>query len=288
MRSQKRPAALALPVAAALVALVSAGEPEQDQGKTYRSPYTVKFTFPLSDLTGDLAHGVRSDPRLQASVPFSDWYSRQIRERYGVWGPPARHFSPPEDLGQRSVAWKRERVLAVALRFQGYGYQHHHVPDWEPPADWPWKPTRSGHNGKGVDCSNFTAFAYNLGLSLKPTGAVQKQAEQLDIPGPGENHSTRAGRIVLPADYTELVRTLRSGDLLFIRNKAGEIGHVVLWVGPLGHAPEQVPLVLDSHGDGVKDSNGEPIPHGIHLRPFHERSWYYRSASHALRYLREK
>ena len=53
----------------------------------------------------------------------------------------------------------RQRVIAVALRFQGYHYQHHHVPDWDPPADWPYKESPLGKQSKGVDCSNFTSFA---------------------------------------------------------------------------------------------------------------------------------
>lgn len=252
---------------------------------SYSSPYSVKFTFPLKELTDDLQPGQRGDPHQESTVPFAEWYSLRIRERYGAWGPPARHYPAPARLEGRSVEWKRQRVIAVAIRFQGYGYQHHHVPDWHPPADWPWKETRGGHNGKGVDCSNFTAFAYNLALGLKPTGAVKKQAEQLAVPGPGADRTTRAQQLAKPHSYAELVRALRTGDLLFIRNKAGEIAHVVLWVGTIGQSPEQVPLILDSHGEGVKDSKGSVIPHGVYLRPFREESWYFRSASHAVRYL---
>ena len=155
----------------------------------YHTPYTVKFTFPLTDLVGDLEHGPRGDHRLEASVPFAEWYTRHVRQEYGSWGPPARHYPAPEGLARRSIEWQRERVIAVALRFRGYGYQHHHVPDWGSPAGWPWKEVRSGHNGKGVDCSNFTAFAYNLGLGLKPSGAVKEQAEHREISGHGDKNN---------------------------------------------------------------------------------------------------
>jgi len=63
------------------------------------------------------------------------------------------------------------------------------------------------------------------------------------------------------------------------------ISHVVLWVGGIGHVPDKVPLILDSHGDSVKDSSGHVIPAGVHLRPFREKSWYFRNASHAIRVL---
>jgi hypothetical protein len=250
----------------------------------YRSPYSVKFTFALKDLTGDLDGMPRGDPRQASTVPFSDWYSQRVKDTYGPWGAPARHFPAPEGLAKRSIDWQRQRVIAVGLRFQGYGYQHHHVPDWDPPAGWPWKETNGGRNGKGVDCSNFTAFVYNLGLGIKPTSAIKKQSEQTQIPGPGKSE-VRALRIDKPASYDALVRTLRTGDLLFIRNKQGEVSHVILWVGAIGEAPDKAPLVLDSTGEGAKDSSGTTIPHGIHLRPFSERSWYFRSLSHVHRIL---
>jgi squalene-hopene/tetraprenyl-beta-curcumene cyclase len=251
----------------------------------YRSPYSVKFTLPLKDLVGDLENSERGDYRKASTFAFAEWSGKRVLDAYGPWGPPARHFPAPEKLAERSLEWQRQRVIAVGLRFQGYGYQHHHIPDWDPPKDWPWKETKGGHNGKGVDCSNFTAFVYNLGLGIKPTGNVKKQADQLEHPGPGPNKTTHALRIEKPATYAELTRTLQTGDLLFIRNKKGEISHVVLWVGAIGQAPDGSPLILDSHGDGVKDSNGNSIPHGIYLRPFRENSWYFQSASHAIRVL---
>ncbi len=288
MMSTKCAVPLALSAAFALGTVAEASGQDKAAKTAYRSPYSVKFTFSVKELLGDLEHGQRGDQRLEASVPFAEWYSRHVRQEYGPWGPPARHFAPPEGLARRSIQWQRERVIAVALRFQGYGYQHHHVPDWDPPAGWPWKEVRSGHNGKGVDCSNFTAFAYNLGLGLKPSGAVREQAAHREISGHGEKNSRRAERLARPASHAELVRLLRTGDLLYIRNKEGEIAHVVLWVGSIGQSPDKTPLILDSHGEGVKDANDEPIPHGIQLRPFREHSWYFQSASHALRILREQ
>ena len=62
----------------------------------------------------------------------------------------------------------------------------------------------------------------------------------------------------------------------------------MLWVGPIGRSPDKTPLVLDSTGGSVVDSNGNHIPCGIHLRPFLENSWYYHSASHAIRVWHEE
>lgn len=253
----------------------------------YRSPYSVQFSLPLAELLHDIK-GPRGDPRDESSVHFAEWYSGHIKKQYGHWGPPAKHYAAPNDVAGRSLEWRRERVIAVAMRFIGYTYQHHHVPDWNPPAGWPWAEVAAGHNGKGVDCSNFSAFVYNLGFGIKPSGAIGKQAETLNIPGPGPGKMTHAERITLPKTHDGVVKTLHTGDLLYVRNRKGNLAHVVLWVGDIGRAPDNVPLILDSHGDGVKDSSGHTIPAGIHLRPFRENSWYFHSASHAIRILHGK
>ena len=60
---------------------------------------------------------------------------------------------------------------------------------------------------------------------------------------------------------------------------------MVFRVGPIGQAPDKMPLILDSHDDGMKDAMGQSIPDGVQLRPFCEQSWYFHSTSHALRFL---
>jgi hypothetical protein len=250
-------------------------------GPAYRSPYRVEYSLPLPELVGDLERTERGDRRIEAAIPHEEWYSRRALERWGAWGAVARAYPPP-DLEGWSARRRRERAIAVALRFLGYGYQHHHVPDWDPPAGWPWKPSCAGSNGRGVDCSNFTGFVYNLGFGLRLNTDVRRQSVEGSAMGPGESR-TPIHRVELPESYGARIEALRAGDLLFIRNRGGEISHVVIWVGPLGRSPDGVPLILDSHGEDVRDSEGHLIPCGIHLRPFREDSWYNRSASHALR-----
>lgn len=261
--------------------LSTARADKQEASPDYRSPYSVKFTYSRKELLDDIDNGPRGDPKLQAEIPFSQWYSPRVRMNAGSWGPHPRHYPAPAGIERRSPEWKRERVIAVALRFQGYAYQHHHIPDWDPPADWPWKHVGHGRNSKGVDCSNFSSFVYNLALGIKPNSAIGRQAEQLDVPGPG--HNIRGVHIQKPEAYADLAKTFKSGDLLFIRSNKEEISHVVIWVGPIGESPDGTPLIIDSHGANVTDSNDATIPDGVHLRPFREKSWYYNSASHALR-----
>ncbi|WP_395716786.1 NlpC/P60 family protein [Prosthecobacter sp.] len=253
----------------------------------YKSPYSVKFSFPEEELMGDLLKGPRSDWKDFATVPYRDWYNAANQARWGYRGPSAKHFNPPAGLATKSPRWSRERVIATGMRFIGYTYQHHHVPDWDPPADWPRDPEQKTPAGKGLDCSNFTAFAYNLALGIKPTGDIKAQSEMAEVKGPGANRTIPVKRIELPESHEDFERELLTGDLLYIKNTKGSLSHVVLWVGKIGRSPDGTPLILDSTGSGNYDANGKEIPDGIHLRAFKPRSWYFRQASHILRIIPE-
>lgn len=276
------PSILAVLAIAGSVCLSAFGAVERE---TYRSPYSVHYSHPVGELIRDL-EGPRGQFREQSSLPHAEWFSERVRREYGAWGPPARHYPAPVGVHERPLEWRRERVIATALRFHGYTYQHHHIPDWDPPANWPWLKVANGHNAKGVDCSNFTSFVYNLGFGLHLNSAIATQAEQLEIPGPGPGRASRVEPIKLPADYDQQLALLKTGDLVYIKNKSDKISHVIIWVGAVGRAPNDVPLILDSHGEDVRDSNGVNIPNGIYLRPFTRTSWYHHSASHAHRVLR--
>src|SRR5205085_7626989 len=90
-------------------------------------------------------------------------------------------------------------------------------------------------------------------------------------------------RIDKPKTYADCTSQLRTGDLLYIKNKEGAVSHVIFWVGPIGHSPDGAPLILDSTGTGHTDCNGVAIPDGIHLRPFLPNGWYWKSLSHVHR-----
>lgn len=250
---------------------------------TYTSPYTVKFSFKEEDLIGDLLKGPRADSKEYASVPFQEWYNPANQTRWTYRGPPAKHFNPPAGLSNKSPQWSRERVIAAGMRYIGYSYQHHHVPEWDPPAEWPRDSEQKTPAGKGLDCSNFTAFAYNLALGIKPTGDIRDQSEMTEVKGPGPGRIIPVTRIELPTKHEDFEKELLSGDLLYIKNTKGVLSHVVLWVGSIGRSPDGMPLILDSTGSGNYDAKGSEIPDGIQLRAFTPRSWYFRQASHVLR-----
>lgn len=247
------------------------------------SPYRCEFTYPATQLVWDLDNTERGDPRRQSPTPHGEWYSERVRHKFGSWGPEPRHYLPPIGMDKWSVDWRRERVIAVASRFIGYGYQHHHIPDWDPPKGWPWKECCVGHNGKGFDCSNFTSFVYNQGFGIRMSSGIERQSNVHDALE-GRGHTVTVRRVALPKEYETRQKVLRTGDLLYIRGREeGPIKHVVIWVGSVGRASSGVPLIMDSHGGGVDDDEGQPIPCGVHLRPFRENSWYNRCAGHAHR-----
>lgn len=253
----------------------------------YRSPYEVKFTFPVEELIGDL-QSERGEWKEEAAIPYAKWFTPETARRFGSWGPAARHYPAPPAVEEKSAEWMQQRVIATALRFRGYRYQHHHIPDWLPPADWPVG-KEAAPPAKGVDCSNFTSFVYNQALGLKPTSAILEQSAMTECPGPGADRKTPATRIERPAVYADFASVLQTGDLLFIRGKpGGEVTHVVLWVGAIGQSRDEVPLILDSTAGARQDENGVTIPNGVQLRPFTPTSWYFRCASHALRLIPAK
>ncbi len=250
----------------------------QGAAPSYRSPYHLEFHHPTKALVGDLLEGPRGDPKYESETPHSEWYAERFLKSERPWGPRPRLYPPPPLAEGKSAEWKRERIIATASRYIGYDYQHHHLPDWSPPA-------RGGTPGhKGLDCSNFTAFAYNQALGIHINSDVKEQAEGKVAKG-AQHIGAKVTRIDRHDEesHPSWSARLKASDLVFVRNREGHISHVVLWLGPLGRSPDGTPLILDSHGEDVKDSAGVFVPRGIQIRPYRPGSWYDRSTSHALR-----
>lgn len=223
-------------------------------------------------------------------MPHGEWYSPRVRKTYGSWGVPARKFECPPQVHAKPAEWRRERVVAAATRLIGYQYQHHHVPDWDPPESWPWKECCGDRHGKGLDCSNYSSWNYNWALGIHLNSDVHKQAALTRAPSShGEVHAETIRRAEGPPGewHAALSEKLLPGDLLYIGNKGRtKVTHVIMWVGACAESPDGVPLVIDSTGGKIKDANGHRIPCGIHLRPFGKGSWYCHSFSHAHRWVR--
>jgi len=254
----------------------------------YQSPYRIQFSVAMEELCAIDRELPRSDPRLEAAIPYSEWYSLGTRRKFGAWGPFARHFPALQGSENIPAAWKRERVLAVANNLIGLPYQHHHIPDWDPPRDWPWKPVKYGRNSRGMDCSDFTSWVYNYGLGIHINTGIGEQANTEQIAGPGGQGRVDLRVIRDENGYDDLVSRLKSCDLLYIKNNQGKVGHVIMWLGEHGLSPDGSPLVIDCTGPEHTDCNGNAIPIGVQIRPFLKDSWYYKSFSHAHRIIGER
>ncbi len=262
----------------------------------YTSPYTLTYTCDTASLSVGFDQPPRNDTTLESTMPYADWYDQAAYNQGDItWGPPPAQYpavSVPANAGCSPLQWKRERIVATAAQYIGRFYQHHHIPDWDPPADWPYSETLLGCQTPGIDCSDFSSWYYNYGLGIKLNTAVAVQAlPTTPIPGPGGVGNITPKVVAasvdnVPPDFATLCGQLQTGDLLYIKGSpTGPVTHVILWVGSLGSGPD--PLVLDSHDNSpvVHDSDNVAIPLGVHLRPFRVTEWYYTSFSHALRIL---
>ena len=186
------------------------------------------------DFSGIAADFIERDALPQSSVPQSEW------KKMKGWGPPAASYpSVSVPAGKDPAVWKRLRVIAVAEKYIGLAYRHHHIPGWEP------SPVLNKKTGAGLDCSNFTSWVYNYGLGIKFTSDILKQSD-----GP-----LAPGRKLAVGDKLE------PGDLIFIlRKNRSRVSHVVIYVDE-GH-------IIDSTGPGVRlrDFKGRYKTHLSHVR----------------------
>jgi len=252
----------------------------------YSSPYSVRLPYEIRELIPDLLEGERGHRHHQSKISYQHWYNHTV---VGPWGPLPREYMPPAIAEGKSAEWKRARVIAAALRFVGYHYRHHYIPDWDPPQGW-HTPKAGGtrHDGKGVDCSNFTSFVYNQALGIGFSSDIHKQAAMEGVSIHGEFWGKDVTIIPRQESVAQWKSVLKPGDLLFIRPRSGiGISHVVIWLGAWGISSDNTPLILDSHGADVRDANKQLIPEGVHIRPFRSGSWYASSADHAIRVIQD-
>ena len=156
--------------------------------------FDYAFTCNQASLTADFG---QRDAMPHSETPPADWY-RQRDGHYinGGWGPAAAALpavAVPPGAGCEATTWKQERILSAALHYvndpgnpQGLQYRHHHIPDWDPPTstasaaaerseEQDGQSSETWGPGRGLDCSNFTAWVYNFGLGIKFGGSVTKQ-----------------------------------------------------------------------------------------------------------------
>ena len=127
-----------------------------------------------------------------------------------------------------------------------------------------------GKPAPGMDCTDFTAYIYNLALGYQLHSGTDNQISFSASSGVGGTASALAldatGSLLTPQffygpnfgtntansgnDLSALIKGFQSGDLLYIGTK-DQISHVVVWLGAYGTtsdgSPSTVPLVISSH-----------------------------------------
>ena len=108
-------AVLATPETLAILpAGMGQGVVARSPGPVYRTPYRVEFTVPPAELVGDLEGTERGDRRLEAEIPFHQWYAPRTLERWHAWGPIARDYPAPVGL-ERWTAGRRDAAHEAPL-----------------------------------------------------------------------------------------------------------------------------------------------------------------------------
>jgi cell wall-associated NlpC family hydrolase len=228
-------AALTLSVGCALTSTTAACGPT---GLVQADRVDYPFTCNRASLTADFAD---RDGMPQAREAVSAWYRKGTSGHYlnNGWGPVAEALPAPvipSDADCDAATWKRERILAVAMRYiygpgnpLGLQYRHHHIPGWNPPtstyagaADENSDPDASPaltawESGQGLDCSNFTAWVYNYGLGIKFNGNVHRQYD--GTAGPMGSPIPREG-------------PFEAADLIFLHpnENPDDASHVVIFI----------------------------------------------------------
>lgn len=202
-----------------------------------------------SSLLKDFAH---RSTLPQSETPRSEWYTARMLN--SLWGPMPARYPGIEDTieslpqGTDILAWKRDRVIALAKHYIGLPYRHHHIPAWSPSL-----PDHPKYNGPGLDCSNFTAWVYNFGFGIQLNSDVAKQAAMQPRPG----FAVHPGMLRISAEGP-----FYPGDILYIANpNKTAIVYSVLFIDD-GH-------IIDS-------TDGQ-----VAVRHF--TGWYRRQLSHAIR-----
>lgn len=180
----------------------------------------VKFIIGLGlafSVSCSLAQSVKCDYESSVVADFAlrDQLPEYIVPATSSWGPHPRLYPMPvipDDCDQ--TLWKQKRIVAVAKKYIGLPYRHHHIPSYD------------DGNGVGLDCSNFTAWVYNYGLGIKISSNIHKQANTAGVQLPPGSK-------------------LNPGDLLFIIKKDGSrISHAVIYLDP--------EHIIDDHAGSVQ------------------------------------
>ena len=218
--------------------------------------------------------------------------------------------------------WQQQRLLYAASQLIGTHYQHLHLPQFDPAQanpTFPWSPVstnallqttqdlRAGQPGTvanpyqatygspqpGIDCTDFSAYVYNLALGVQMHSGTPSQVTFSSGTAPATNNTPQAlvldaeGNVVTPQFFLSpnyglsgvneagsldgVISQLLPGDLLYMKGAGGAISHVVMWLGEYGTgtngSPSGVPLVISSHDNtpAIFDTTAINMTNGLPL-----------------------
>lgn len=200
--------------------------------------------------------------------------------------------------------WQRERLLQAAKLLIGTHYQHLHLPQFNPGyvtnGSYTWLPVSNGNYlsttqnleyntsptlpnfyksaygsaQPGIDCTDFSAYIYNLALGIQMHSGTASQVKFTTGNGPavgnqptatilsstgavitpkfllGPNYGTN--KLNKPGSLSGILSSLQPGDLLYMHD-GPTISHVVVWLGSYGTnangTPTYLQLIISSHDD---------------------------------------
>ncbi|QEH36629.1 Pseudomonalisin precursor [Aquisphaera giovannonii] len=252
----------------------------------YTSPYRIDLSSASSGFDAGLWNRTVTDPSASG------------------WGPDKSPNNPPTVPSGASNDWLRQRVIAAYMSQIGVDYQHHHDPTWSPVQGSSWNATSTvAYQSQGVDCTNFTAWAYAdaLGVTIN-SDTTQQALISASNPNGTVIPASLADRVAIQtidhwSSYQDLVSQLEPGDILIINGDDSDptkATHGITWLGQYGKDSNGLDqnLIIDSTGITPNhiDSNGHVVPEGVQIRPFGApgtpNDWYYTHVGHVLRLIK--
>lgn len=254
---------------------------------------------------GTLSYGPLN-PQLYSSGSLGE-PSLAVQLKYDRGDPVLNVPTNTVPVGVDPILWQQQRLMAAAnsLLVAGTAYQHLHLPTFDPESvtgpTFPWSKVSSndesqtsqqlagwtdgtvgnpykayyGKPAPGIDCTDFSAYVYNLALGIQmhsgtstqitydttPSATIADAAGNAITPTFLMGPHYGEGGLNAPGSLDPIIAQLQPGDLLYMK-VGSSISHVVIWLGEYGTledgSPSPVPLVISSHDNtpAIFDING--------------------------------
>lgn len=247
-------------------------------GTTANVPWTAACQ---ASVTADIA--AKLQPQEQTPI-LQQYWGTPSRYANNVYGPNPTIYPAvtiPADCNR--TTWMQNRVLAVAnaLVQQQNNYCHHYIPAWNSTGltfgsqtSYCFDNILPGGNNvqNGVDCSNFTAFVYNVAFGgIRFTGGVAQQggspfpanvSSNVWAPGTATPRPANWESYYQPGGANYQQYPFQPGDLIYVNGTPAEAAagqpatHVVMWTGMKAADGSGRYLTVESFGTNNGGTSG--------------------------------